>query len=527
MMTTPRARDRKNARHKARQDRRASQSPRAGAHRAERRSGSGEARSAATPPTIVTPPLSLTARWPRVTVWLVPLFIMTAYLLRPTPGADVPSTTPLLSMTRVDRSQPIRLSYMSRTPMTKVPRAAGYSVPPPVAVATNWTVSGVETAVASREAADTEQPRFMQSVWPKLTSRAPVQSTPGHMAVASTLPRIRQSQPGHTHVDDALEPTAPDHAAAPDEPASSRKSWVRFSRLNFPPHPRNPHAIDRPAPGAPGAPGAMTEPPAIMAALQPLILPGGTMSVPVPSNPHMSGTASQAVLCSAPASLTLASGPRRATPLLGMNTALESLALGRMISDAAVAQINDLVVYRAAYSRIAFPMGDVSPMFGVCTDVVIRALREVGIDLQEQVQRTRTGNGDTNIDHRRVDTLKRYFALHGETAPISEFAEDYQPGDIVTYFRPWNRTTTTHIAVVSHVIAPSGRPMIVHNRGWGAQLEDALLVDRITGHYRVLTAQPQPAVARTPGGRIGAQAASALSLRRVPSVTALSARSGG
>jgi uncharacterized protein YijF (DUF1287 family) len=163
----------------------------------------------------------------------------------------------------------------------------------------------------------------------------------------------------------------------------------------------------------------------------------------------------------------------------------DSKPLGLRISEAALSQINELVIYRAAYTRIAYPMGDVSPLFGVCTDVVIRALRDVGIDLQEQVQVTRTGNGDTNIDHRRVETLKKYFSRYGETLPISEFAEDYRPGDIVTYFRPWNRSTTTHIAIVSHKIAPSGRPMIVHNRGWGAQLEDALLVDRITGHFRV------------------------------------------
>jgi uncharacterized protein YijF (DUF1287 family) len=181
-------------------------------------------------------------------------------------------------------------------------------------------------------------------------------------------------------------------------------------------------------------------------------------------------------------------------------------ALGARISEAALAQINELVIYRAAYTRIAYPMGDVSPLFGVCTDVIIRALRDVGIDLQEQVQVTRSGNGDTNIDHRRVETLKRYFAKHGETLPISEFAEDYRPGDIVTYFRPWNRSTTTHIAVVSHVIAPSGRPMIVHNRGWGAQLEDALLVDRITGHFRVSSAA-SIATASTTGSNPGSATA--------------------
>ncbi|MBN9267152.1 MAG: DUF1287 domain-containing protein, partial [Hyphomicrobium sp.] len=65
------------------------------------------------------------------------------------------------------------------------------------------------------------------------------------------------------------------------------------------------------------------------------------------------------------------------------------------------------------------------------------------------------------------------------------FAEDYRPGDIVTYHRPEGRISQYHIAVVTDQIAPSGRPLIVHNRGWGPQIEDALFVASITGHYRL------------------------------------------
>ena len=141
-------------------------------------------------------------------------------------------------------------------------------------------------------------------------------------------------------------------------------------------------------------------------------------------------------------------------------------------------------------------MGDVAPLHGACTDVVIRAYRALGIDLQELVHRAQVGSGDTNIDHRRTETLRRFFARYGETLPVTAFPEDYQPGDIVTYYRPFSRVSRSHIAIVSDVLAPTTRPMIVHNRGWGPQVEDALFVDRITGHYR-FRARAKDAVAGT------------------------------
>lgn len=168
---------------------------------------------------------------------------------------------------------------------------------------------------------------------------------------------------------------------------------------------------------------------------------------------------------------------------------------GAALAAAARAQIDDLTIYNPKYVRIGFPNGDVAPLFGVCTDVIVRAYRALNIDLQSLVQQTRTGRGDPHIDHRRVDVLKKFFEKHGEVLAISEFAEDYRPGDIVTYWRPQNRTSTQHIAIVTDIIAPSGRPLIVHNRGWGTQLEDALFVDKITGHFRFAGIAPQTAVA--------------------------------
>jgi len=129
-------------------------------------------------------------------------------------------------------------------------------------------------------------------------------------------------------------------------------------------------------------------------------------------------------------------------------------------------------------------MGDVPPLFGVCTDVVVRAYRALGLDLQKLVHEAKSGSGDKNIDHRRTEVLRRFFKARGESLPITAFVEDYLPGDIVTYYRPQNRNNRSHIAIVSAMVAPSGRPMIIHNRGWGPQIEDALFVDQITGHYR-------------------------------------------
>lgn len=186
-------------------------------------------------------------------------------------------------------------------------------------------------------------------------------------------------------------------------------------------------------------------------------------------------------------------------------------AFGMRLAEVARAQVDDLVIYNDAYRRISYPLGDVPAMFGVCTDVVIRAYRALGIDLQALVHTARSGSGDTNIDHRRVETLRRYFAMRGKSLPVTDFPEDYRAGDIVTYYRPQNRHSRSHIAIVSDMTGPSGRPMIVHNRGWGVQIEDGLFVDQITGHYRFAatpTSTP-PAAMRaegSPGRSLAAQA---------------------
>lgn len=198
----------------------------------------------------------------------------------------------------------------------------------------------------------------------------------------------------------------------------------------------------------------------------------------------------------------------------------EGEAFGRALAAAAKRQTGEFVVYTDKYRQLAFPMGDVPAMFGVCTDVVIRAYRALGIDLQALIHSARIGSRDASIAHRRTFTLRRYFASRGASLPVTDFAEDYLPGDIVTYDRPQNRGSRDHIAIVSEIVAPSGRPMIVHNRGWGPQLEDALFVDRITGHYRYQgrTAALVSGPAATDGdGRAGSKGRYAV-LKGVPSV---------
>ena len=169
---------------------------------------------------------------------------------------------------------------------------------------------------------------------------------------------------------------------------------------------------------------------------------------------------------------------------VAVESSIPAADFGAKLAAAAMAQLEEFVVYNASYKRIAYPMGDIPSLYGSCSDVIVRAYRALGIDLQELTQRARVGSGDPNIDHRRTETLRTFFSRHGEIIQISAFAEDYKPGDIVTYYRPFSRVSRAHIAIVSGELGPSGRPMIVHNRGWGPQLEDALFVDRITGHYR-------------------------------------------
>jgi len=152
------------------------------------------------------------------------------------------------------------------------------------------------------------------------------------------------------------------------------------------------------------------------------------------------------------------------------------------------------VRYDQRYYRIAYPMGDVPADRGACTDVVVRAYRKMGIDLQQKVHEDMRRNftlyprqwrqqaPDSNIDHRRVPNLMTFFQRHGKALQISYRAADYKPGDIVCWV--W-QNGMTHIGIVAEQKTPcNSRHMIIHNKGAGQQLEDYLFKTKIIGHYR-------------------------------------------
>jgi uncharacterized protein len=158
-------------------------------------------------------------------------------------------------------------------------------------------------------------------------------------------------------------------------------------------------------------------------------------------------------------------------------------------------QIGITVGYDGAYVRLAYPNGDVPRTTGVCTDVVIRAYRDAfNVDLQvllhEDMKRAFNAyprnwglnRPDRNIDHRRVLNLQRFLTRRGAALPISQEARAYRPGDLVTQRLPGN---LPHIAIVTQrANADRTRPLVVHNIGAGARLEDTLFTYTITGHYR-------------------------------------------
>lgn len=157
------------------------------------------------------------------------------------------------------------------------------------------------------------------------------------------------------------------------------------------------------------------------------------------------------------------------------------------------AQIGLTTGYDASYRVLAYPNGDVPMTSGVCTDVVVRALRLQGIDLQQRVhedmrahfrlypQRWGLKGPDRNIDHRRVPNLQVYFQRHARSLPPTRDAQDYEAGDIVSWNLPDGRP---HIGIVSDRKAEDGTPLVIHNIGAGVQEEDMLWSFKITGHYR-------------------------------------------
>lgn len=176
------------------------------------------------------------------------------------------------------------------------------------------------------------------------------------------------------------------------------------------------------------------------------------------------------------------------------NFAIGQATFYEKLSDSALVLTQQKVVYDPAYFTIDYPNGDVPANKGVCTDVVIRAYRKLGIDLQKEVHEDMKANfkmypqnwgltrPNTNIDHRRVPNLMVFFSRHGKVKLISTKPKDYLPGDIVC----WNLGGgITHIGLVVNKKSTDGeRYLVVHNIGGGQVLEDCLFDHKIIGHYQ-------------------------------------------
>jgi uncharacterized protein YijF (DUF1287 family) len=164
---------------------------------------------------------------------------------------------------------------------------------------------------------------------------------------------------------------------------------------------------------------------------------------------------------------------------------------------AARSQVGRTVIYDSAYAGLEYPGGDVPIERGVCTDVVVRALRNaLNMDLQKLVHEDMKRafseypklwdltKPDRNIDHRRVPNLRTYFERKGYSLNVSRHPENYLPGDLVTCTVGGNRP---HIMVVSDKKTSTGVPLVIHNIGSGAEEGNRLFDFPITGHYRIKT----------------------------------------
>ncbi len=184
--------------------------------------------------------------------------------------------------------------------------------------------------------------------------------------------------------------------------------------------------------------------------------------------------------------------------ILIIPTDLRSETMKKIFLTAAKQRTLRTITYDGSYFAIQYPGGDVPANLGVCTDVVIRSYRNIGIDLQKLIHEDMTHafeaypskriwgltGTDPNIDHRRVPNLQTFFTRHGSILPISQNKADYSAGDIVTWTLPGN---LPHIGIVSDQInSQTGNPVIVHNIGAGPKLEDMIFHYPISGHYRYL-----------------------------------------
>jgi len=164
------------------------------------------------------------------------------------------------------------------------------------------------------------------------------------------------------------------------------------------------------------------------------------------------------------------------------------------INAGAIEQTTQTTGYDASYAKLDYPNGDVPIVTGVCADVIVRAFRKAGIDLQKELHEDMKKSfatyprkwglrgPDANIDHRRVPNLMTWFDRQGKARPITKDAKDYLPGDVIA----WDMTPgLPHIGMVSKIkVEGAERYAVVHNIGAGARIEDVLFAWKIIGHYR-------------------------------------------
>ena len=179
-------------------------------------------------------------------------------------------------------------------------------------------------------------------------------------------------------------------------------------------------------------------------------------------------------------------------PLLADKPA-EMAPTGANLVVAARRQVGRTLTYDPAYVVLAYPMGDVPEERGVCADVIIRALRACGVDLQQAVHEDMKANfsaypktwglkrTDRNIDHRRVLNLAVFLKRRRTSMPVTQEAAAYRPGDLVTCTVAGK---LPHIMIVSNRCNGEGVPLIVHNIGQGAREEDRLFEFPLKGHFR-------------------------------------------
>ncbi|MCI5044425.1 MAG: DUF1287 domain-containing protein [Aquisalinus sp.] len=180
-------------------------------------------------------------------------------------------------------------------------------------------------------------------------------------------------------------------------------------------------------------------------------------------------------------------------------SAQEEMDFGEQLAQAALESLRPDIQYNGSYQALDYPWGDVPATQGVCSDVLVRAYRQLGVDLQKRLHEDMTAafsaypaarvwgqsRPDRNIDHRRVLNLEVYFARKGSELPVSRDPASYQPGDIVSWMVPkFGGGTTPHIGIVSADKAADGTPLVIHHLSGTPRHENVLFLWPVKKHFR-------------------------------------------